>query len=220
MTYDDRLIVLNTTRFKDGAVVLHALSRECGRKGYVVSVGKGNAMALMQPMNILDAKVSENPKSSLLRASQLGCSDALWGIRSSHSKNSMTMFMAEVLFRSLAEGSREEGLFEWCEENIRALDALESDFSNYHLRFLLELCSVLGFRPQMENMAPFAGEHMEPIRMLLELPMSESMLVPLTGAARNEIASIVLKYLSFHIDAPLNIQSLAILRELYLPFTR
>ena len=34
---------------------------------------------------------------------------------------------------------------------------MESDFSNYPIRFLLELAAALGFSPTFESVAPFVG---------------------------------------------------------------
>ena len=58
------------------------------------------------------------------------------GIRENLFKNSMTMFMAEVLYRAIKDGANEEGLYEWCEKNILLLDSIQSDFSNFHIHFL------------------------------------------------------------------------------------
>ena len=44
---------------------------------------------------------------------------------------------------------------------------------------------------------------------------AESMLIPLSGETRNEIAEDILRYLEFHLDSALNINSLKVLRELY-----
>jgi len=215
MKYNDSLIVLNTTRIKDNSIVLHTLSRTSGRKGYVVTVSKSSSMALFQAMNVLEADISENSKSTLSRASSFASIYPLNSIRSNFYKNSITMFMAEVLFRALRDGACEEGLYDWCVKTVLRLEALESDFSNYHLRFLLELASALGFSPEMDDLLPFAGERYEELRQMISLPFAESMLVPMSGVVRNEAADCLVQYLSFHLESQLNIQSLRVLREIY-----
>ena len=104
-------------------------------------------MSLLLPLNILEAEVVESTKSTLFTARNLTALHPLLGIRSNIFKNSMTMFMSEVLYRVVKDGTREEGLYEWCEKNILLLDAVQTDFSNFHLRFLLELAVALGFSP-------------------------------------------------------------------------
>ena len=46
-------IVLATTKVKEGALVVHTLSREYGRRGFIVRPGKKTAAALFLPLNIL-----------------------------------------------------------------------------------------------------------------------------------------------------------------------
>lgn len=45
--------------------------------------------------------------------------------------------------------------------------------------------------------------------------LAESMLIPLTGPVRNDLASSLIRYLEFHTESAINIRSLAVLRELF-----
>ena len=139
MNHRTQLIILNTTKVGERSLVLHALSPDWGRRSFIASVPKGGGMALFQPLSVLDAEIKENPRSELWRVHALSASHPLTGIRTSAAKNAMTLFMSEVLYRTVRDGAREEGLFEWCERSILTLDALEGDYANFHLRFLLEL---------------------------------------------------------------------------------
>lgn len=215
MTHKTQLLILAVTKMGEKSLILHTLSGEWGRRGFLVSVGKGNGMALYQPMNILDAEVVENPKSDLWRLRSLQAVHPLAGIRGNIRKNSITMFMGEVLFRMLHEGADEDGLFEWCCRSVMTLDALKDDFANYHLRWLLELASVLGFSPSAEALSPFAGDRLSEILQLLSKDFTGCMMIPLNGPTRNEIAQILLQYIGFHAEINLEIKSLVVLRELY-----
>lgn len=172
-------------------------------------------MALFLPLSLLDAEVVENPKSDLWRLKEVCAGAPLNGIRNDVRKNTMTLFLSEVLLRTVKEGAMEQGLFEWCRGSILTLDAMESDYSNFHLRFLLELAAALGFSPSLEDLMPFAGEHLDAVRQLLTLGPAESMLIPMNGAQRNAVANLLLDYISYHTESPLQIRSLAVLRELY-----
>ncbi len=208
-------IVLATTKVKEGALVVHTLSREYGRRGFIVRPGKKAAAALFLPLNILEADVVENPRSDLWSLKGIHALDSLSGIRSNIHKNTMTLFLSEVLFRTIREGAVEDGLYEWCVGSILALNALEADYANYHVRFLLEFAGALGFRPTFQDIAPFVQEHAMEMRQMLQGSFSESMLVQLTGPVRNSLCESVLKYLEYHTDQPIRIKSLAVLRELY-----
>ena len=130
-------------------------------------------------------------------------------------KNSMTMFMSEVLYRVVKDGAAEQGLFEWCEKDILLLDAIGSDFSNFHIRFLLELTVALGFSPEAQDLVPFVGEHYLVVEKFMTLPFADSMLVPLNGTLRNEIAEEILRYIEYHTESAVNVNSLKVLRELF-----
>lgn len=215
MTSSTEIIVLNTTKIGESSIVLHTLSREYGRKGFVVNVSKRTSTSLLLPLNILEAEVLENPRSTLWKAQRLTARYPLAGIRSNLYKNTMTLFMSEVLYRTIKEGANEDGLFDWCARSILTLDAIQSDFSNYHIRFLLELAVALGFSPSAEDLAPFAGEYCQVLSEFVSASFPEAMLLPLTGEKRNSIAEILLRYISHHTESSLNVRSLSVLRELY-----
>ena len=209
------LIVLNYTKFSENSLVLHTLSEEYGRRGFLVRVSPKSSMARFLPLNILEAEITENPKSDLWYARNFVTRTPLTGIRENIHKNTMTHYLSEVLYRAIKDGTNEEGLSEWLKREILTLNALKSDFSNFHLLFLLDLCSVLGFDPDREGLAPFAGKQLKPMNALLTLPFEAALLLPLTGAARNELAESILKYIEHHTESAVNVRSLAVLRELY-----
>ena len=215
MTKNTGLIVLHTTKFGENSVVVHTLSREYGRRSFLVRGAGKRMMSLFLPLNVLEADIVESSKSALFTARNLMSIHPLLGIRGNVFKNSMTMFMSEVLYRVTRDGAAEQGLFDWCEKNILLLDALDTDFSNYHIRFLLELTVALGFSPASRDLQPFVGDHYPTVERFMQLSFAESMLIPLNGHVRNEIAEEILRYIEFHTDSSLKINSLKVLRELF-----
>ena len=215
MTTVTELIVLHTTKFGENSLVIHTLSRDYGRRSFLVRGAGKRLMSLFLPLNILEADVQESTKSTLFTARNLTARHPLLGIRSNVFKNSMTMFMSEVLYRVIKEGAAEQGLYEWCERNILLLDAVQNDFSNFHLRFLLELTVALGFSPESRDLQPFVGDHYPAVERFMQTSFAESMLIPLNGSVRNEIAEEILRYIEFHTESSVNINSLKVLRDLY-----
>ncbi len=215
MTQNTELIVLHTTKFGENSIVVHTLSREYGRRSFLVRGAGKRLMSLFLPLNILEADIVESTKSTLFTARNLTARHPLLGIRSNVFKNSMTMFMSEVLYRVIKEGAAEQGLCEWCERNILLLDAVQNDFSNFHLRFLLELTVALGFSPESRDLQPFVGDHYPTVERFMQTSFAESMLIPLNGTVRNEIAEEILRYIEFHTESSVNINSLKVLRDLF-----
>ena len=216
MTINTELIVLHTTKFGENSIVLHTLSKEYGRRGFLVrGVGRKSMTSLFLPLTVLEADITESSKSKLYTARNLNAKYPLNGIRGNLYKNTMTLFMSEVLYRVVKDGGNEQGLYEWCERTIQMLDSIESDFSNFHIRFLLELAITLGFSPEVQDIKPFTGEHFHIVERFITESFAESLLIPLSGQARNEIAEEILRYIEFHSDSALNVNSLRVLRELF-----
>lgn len=216
MTGSTSLILLHTTKFGENSMVLHTLSKEYGRRGFVVRSLNKKMMSMLLPMNILEVTVADSGKSGLLPVRNLMVSCPLMGIRSNLYKNTMTMFLSEVLYRVVKEGTDEPGLYEWCEKQIMLLDAIETDFSNFHIRFLLELAIALGFSPKIDDLRPFLGDNQFIIEKFMSTSFAESMLMPLSGSLRNEICEGVLRYIEYHSESTLTINSLKVLRELFI----
>ena len=215
MTTDARLIILQYTKIKDSAIVIHTLSREWGRRSFIVHLGKGASLALFQPLSIVDAEITENPRSELWRASRFTQARPLVSLRTDPYKNAITLFLSEVLYRAVRDGMAEEGLYDWCERSILTLEALEKDYANFHLRWLLELAAAMGFEPSAEDLSPFAGERFKDVKALLDASFEEAMLLPLSGERRSELCEVFIRYLSHHSESTLDIRSLRVLRELF-----
>lgn len=215
MTQTVELVVLGCTKTGERSLVLHTLSREYGRRGFLVTVGKHTPMALFLPLNILEAEIVPNPKSALWRARGIQSRDALNGIRDNVRKNAVSLFLSEVLLRTLRDGMADNGLYDWCVGSILTLDGLSSDFANFHVRFLLELAAALGFRPTPEGIAPFAGEDFRLLERFLSSTPGESLLIPMTGDVRTRACRSLLQYLEYHTESPIRVRSLDILSELF-----
>ena len=144
-----------------------------------------------------------------------GVAVPLVSLRTDPSKNAITLFLGEVLYRAVRDGMAEEGLYDWCERSILTLEALEKDYANFHLRWLLELAAAMGFEPSAEDLSPFAGELFQDVKALLDASFEEAMLLPLSGERRSELCEVFIRYLSHHSESTLDIRSLRVLRELF-----
>ena len=214
MSEEDEIIVLHYTVCGDNTLVLHVLSRNDGRCALLVR-GAGKNISFFQPLNILECMVSANPKSSLSAASKFHSRKALNGLRSSYGKGAISMFLAEVLYRSIREGMKDDGLYDWCIQEILLLDSLEGDFANFHIRFLLDYAAASGFGADYDKLLPFMEEDAADIAKFLRCSWAEAMFIPLKGGQRSTICRKLIRYLEFHLEVPLNIRSLSVLGELF-----
>lgn len=208
-------ILLHTTRYGDSSIILHTLSKEYGRKGFFVkNISRRCVSSVFFPLAILEADIDDHVRSRMPNVRNVSLRYALNGIRNNLKKGAISVFVSEVLFRVVKEGMQDSALYDMCERNILLLDAMESDFSNFHLYFLMEFIIALGFSPAPEDLEPFMGEHLSLMNDFISLPFSEAMLVPMSGGIRSELAERLLKYIEFHIESPVNVNSLKVLKEL------
>lgn len=208
-------ILLHTTRYGDSSIILHTLSKEYGRKGFFVkNISRRCVSSVFFPLAILEADIDDHVRSRMPNVRNVSLRYALNGIRNNLKKGAISVFVSEVLFRVVKEGMQDSALYDMCERNILLLDAMESDFSNFHLYFLMEFIIALGFSPAPEDLEPFMGEHLSLMSDFISLPFSEAMLVPMSGVIRSELAERLLKYIEFHIESPVNVNSLKVLKEL------
>ena len=208
-------ILLHTTRYGDSSIILHTLSKEYGRKGFFVkNISRRCVSSVFFPLAILEADIDDHVRSRMPNVRNVSLRYALNGIRNNLKKGAISVFVSEVLFRVVKEGMQDSALYDMCERNILLLDAMESDFSNFHLYFLMEFIIALGFSPAPEDLEPFMGEHLSLMSDFISLPFSEAMLVPMSGGIRSELAERLLKYIEFHIESPVNVNSLKVLKEL------
>lgn len=213
---NSEFILLHTTKYGENSIILHTLSREYGRKGlFIKSMPRRSATSLFFPLSILEADIFETNKSRLFTARNVASRYSLTGIRNSIGKSAITMFVSEVLYRVIKDGMQDAALYDMCVRNILLLDAMESDFSNFHLYFLLEFIISLGFSPELHDLEPFLDERLPLVADFIGKPFSEAMLVPMTGEVRNDIAERLLKYIEYHTESSVKVNSLKVLRELF-----
>lgn len=215
MLNNSEFILLHTTRYGDKSIILHTLSKEYGRKGlFVKNISHRSSTSLFFPLSILEADILETSGSGLFNARNIVSRYPLTGIRNNLMKSAISMFLSEVLFRVVKEEMADQSLYDMCVRNILLLDAMDSDFSNFHLYFLLEFIISLGFSPEPADLEPFVRENLPVVSRFVGRPFSEAMLVPMTGDMRNSLAESLLKYIEFHTESAVNVNSLKVLHEL------
>ena len=213
-------ILLHSTKYGERSLVLHTLSREYGRCAFFLrsvaggKAGNGRIANLISPLNILEATIS-NSRGGMPTVSNPVTSLPLPGLRNNPYKSSISIYLAELLFRAVKEGANEPGLYGWCEQKILLLNALQDNFSNFHLMFTLELSAALGFRPEYRDIENFIeADYRHTARELLRMPLSEALILPMNGTVRSSLLESFIRYIELHLEYPLNLRSIAVLKEL------
>ena len=64
-----------------------------------------------------------------------------------------------------------------------------------------------------DSLAPFAGDNLMKLEAMTQCSLAEALLIPMNGAERSGIAESLIRYIAFHSESPVNIKSLAVLKE-------
>lgn len=155
MVHNTRGIVLRTVKYGETSVVATIFTHLFGIQSYLingvrVSSPKGPRNAtLLQPGAILDLVVYSNPLRNLQRVKEFR-----WGYLYRHIffdviKNSVSLFMVELLHKCLKQPEPNDELFNFIEDIFIHLDESELVIvANYPLFFAINLAHFFGFKIQ------------------------------------------------------------------------
>jgi DNA repair protein RecO (recombination protein O) len=144
-------IVLHHIKYGDTSIIAYLYTEKFGRQAFMVNGArskKANLKAnLFQPLFVHNLEIYYNQKRDLQRIKELKNIKPFRTIPYDIVKNSISLFLAEVLYRCLREQESGNQLFNFLLNSIELLDTLEEGAVNYHLLFLVQLSRFLGFYP-------------------------------------------------------------------------
>lgn len=146
-----KAIVLSSLKYGDSSLIVRAYTESDGLKSYllkgVLSSRKGKVKAAyFLPLMQLELVANHRNKGSLEHLSEVRVSVPYQSLHTEQPKNSLVLFLAEMLGNTIQEEQRDPGLFNYLEYALQWLDThrLSPDF---HILFLLKLSRYLGFYP-------------------------------------------------------------------------
>ena len=221
-------------------MIAYLLTDAVGRQSYMVNGVKsgkrhGSRSALLQPMFVVDFEGLTSPKAELHRFKEVETGLRFATIPFDIRKSTISLFMAEVLYRLVRESEPNSPLFDFILNSIQALDMMEEGVANFHLWFLVGLSRYLGFYPADEHLSGSVFDIKEgrfsPTRPRHELFLSEQntqILGSLMSCDASQLASIelnrgqrvdflnaLLQYFGYHLDSIHSVQSIQILQEVF-----
>ncbi len=239
-SYKGRGIVLNTIKYGENSMVVHLLTDVGGRVSFIVqgvrsSRGRGSKAALFQPLFAVEFEGIDSSRAELHKFREVRSGITLSRTPFDIRRSTISLFIAEVLYRLVKESGRNDSLFEMVWRSVESLDRIESGVANFHLWFLANLSRELGFTPDdnYRNGAwfdiregsytpfePAGGYAMTQsqsrlLNRMMTIDVSELGDVELSREQRVSLLEALLNYYGYHLDAINTIQSIAILRELF-----
>lgn len=155
MQITTKAIVLSSLKFGDTSLIVKAFTLADGLQSYllkgILTARKSRLKAAyFQPLTQLEIVANHKYKGTLESIREARVNYHYQNIYSDITKNSIALFLAEMLTRSISEREEDTGLFEFMEASLQWLDTHDK-ISNFHLFFLLQLTKFLGFFPDTSN---------------------------------------------------------------------
>ncbi len=206
MFITDKAIVLHLSKYSDKASILHVYTQQFGRMAYMVyglhsKAGKVRA-AVFEPMNLIEITANHVPNKSI---QQLQSAHLLFvpnETRTDMIRRSVSLFMAEILYRTLLYPMADEPLFAWLNTQVKALEH-DAAPENVHVRFLVQLTEYLGIMPDFEEQEPIWSD------------LYSTTEVHLTRQERQSLLRKLCRYYELHIADFQTPASLAILETIF-----
>ncbi|MCZ4245286.1 DNA repair protein RecO [Pedobacter punctiformis] len=151
MLHKVRGIVLKTTNYSETSVVVQVFTDKFGMQSYLINgVKKPRSkvkMNMLQSLHLLDMVVYHKANTNIQRIAEIRQTPVFKTIPYDVIKSSITIFLNEVLYKSIRQQSADESLFDYIFNSIAWFDESTEINPNFHLSFLLKLTRFLGFSP-------------------------------------------------------------------------
>jgi DNA repair protein RecO (recombination protein O) len=230
-------IVIHTFRYNDKSVICKVFTEALGLKSFLVRTGlspKRSLMPLLQPMNMVEFYAHIKEHRSLNSAKDFRLVYAYKRIPFDPVAGAIALFMDEVLYKTIHDDYRNSDLFHMVVRAMLALDSGEK-LTHFPIWFLLELSREYGFYPQQDSandtvfdaaegcfvprahpcVAPFSTEASLALIQYLDKPFEELGSIKIPSSLRQQLLDDLTKYLQRHLENLRNIQSLAVLHEVF-----
>jgi DNA repair protein RecO (recombination protein O) len=228
MLHKTRGIALGYVRYRETSIIAKVYTEVFGIQSYIVngvrsSKSKTNRIALFQPLTLLDMVVYHKKKDDTVhRISEMKCYLPFKSVPYDVAKSSLALFMTEILGKTLREEEANEPLFEFLEQSVLYLDEAHRGYENFHIQFLMQFASFLGFgiegmreinQELRQNHYPLSGDAVEEQASMDLLENGYGVSVTLDRRRRTTILEKIIFFYKIHMDSLGEIRSLDVLKE-------
>ncbi|MGZ0015853.1 DNA repair protein RecO [Yeosuana sp. AK3] len=233
-----KAIVLSKLRYRDNDLIIKCYTEHYGVLSFllhgVLKSRKGlNKTAYFQLLSQLQLVMVYQPNKSLQTIKEAKINHLYSSLHSNILKSAMVMFLSEVLSNALKEEEKNETLFSYLETTLLWLDA-HSDYSNFHLLFLLNLTKYLGFYPEKMHLEcdffnlqdgkfeneptndyAISAENLILLKTLLGMKFDTLTSIKLNVKQRQSFLNVMLLYFELHLGNFKKPKSLQVLNQVF-----
>ena len=248
MFVSTQAIVLRTYKYSESSIIAKLYTQEAGLLSFIVhGVRKKKSRypaSFFQALQIIQVEIQLKQKYKLHHIKEISLAKSLYHVHSNVFKSSISLFLAEILTKTIQEEEANSVLFNFLKNSIEFLeDEDEKNISNFHLVFLLDLSRHLGFYPknnyslektifnlktgEYESIIHPNSMHNElldyqiknetsfALHQLLESNYSAMTSVKLSTKNRRSLLAEIIRFYQFHLPEMGNIQSLEVLEAVF-----
>jgi len=147
-----RGIVIHSIRYSETSQIVKIYTEEFGMLSFLMKGARrpksSTRMALLIPMTLVQVMVNFREQKNIQSCREISLCSPYLNIPFDFRKESLMMFINELLYRSIREEEKNQPLFSFIWNGLQLLDHAEEPFSSFHLLFMSELMSYLGIKPQ------------------------------------------------------------------------
>lgn len=221
MLHKTRGVVFRFTKYGETSIIVTVFTELFGLQSYIVngvrSKSGRNKIALFQPLTLLDLVVYHRANANINRIKEVKCLHPYQSIFADIKKSTLSMFLTEVINKTVREESHAQELCEFFITSFVTLDQIDRNIENFHLIFLIKLSRYLGFGAH--NINEVLGARMtsgENEKILTEVIKSEYLdLTVIKNQQRREILDLILNFYADHIENLGEFKSIQVLREIF-----
>jgi DNA repair protein RecO (recombination protein O) len=230
-------IVLRKVAYSSSSAIVTVYTNKFGTTPFMVrGIGKKRSgkSAALQPLSRIEFNCNYREKNQVQALSDLSLIPGSSNFSFHPLKSVIALFLAEMLFRSLREESKDEDLFDFLDT---ALDFFsEDEFSpDFHLIFLIKLSRFFGFYPsgKWQDSSPyfdllhggFSSNPNQSVHTLSE-ELSKSLgdllradfgdkVLQRNNASRRALLNAIVEYYQIHLEGLGQIKSLPVLVDVF-----
>ncbi|MEO0571096.1 MAG: DNA repair protein RecO [Bacteroidota bacterium] len=238
MQVNTKAIVISSLKYGDTSLIVKAFTLSDGQKSYllkgVLTSKKGKLKpALFQPLTQLELVAFHKNKGTLESIREAKVMYHYQTLHSNIVKNSLVLFLAEILSIVIQEEEENIGLFQYLEYSLFWLDRHDG-INDFHLLFLLELTKYLGFYPDASSIErPYfdllegcflsspslnpvlEGDSLKNFKQFLGINFDGLFTIKMNNDQRQELLKKLLLYFELHLHGFRTPKSLAVLNAVF-----
>ena len=236
-----KAIVLRKLKYGDGQIIVDMLTKDMGRVSFICRLPKTPRGQIKRqffmPLSILDIEMDYRQNRQLQHLRNIAISFPTVGITVQPDKIAIALFIAEFLTAATTgERQPDDTLFNYIEASIKWINDAVSHYANFHLVLMMRLKRFIGFFPNLEkqdegeyfdlrggcftDVKPFHEDFLKPqeaaqIGTIMRMDFANMRFFHLTRDERNRCCDIILKYYQLHVPSFPELNSTAVVRELF-----